>query len=93
MILKSIIKSQRIIVIGNNTAINNVMVSVIPKFSDKGVKGVHKSLETFKNLRITQVKWNKSATLGFTLSDGQSCKAGKLDFKRTHNFNPTKKIT
>ena len=70
MILKSIIKSKHITLIGENAVIDNVLVSVIPKFSDKSVKGVHKSLEAFRNLRITQVKWNKCATIGFTLSDG-----------------------
>ena len=32
-------------------------------------------------------------TIGFTLNDGQTCKAGTEDCNKSHSFDPTKKIT
>jgi hypothetical protein len=40
------------------------------------------------------VLWNGSNSLGFSLSDGQSCKAGTYkDFDESHIFDPSRKIT
>ena len=47
------------------------------------------------NLTISKIEWYGSIeTLGFTLSDGQSCRgSGKRDFNNCHTFDPKKKIT
>ena len=40
------------------------------------------------------MNWNDWHKLGFTLGDGQSCKAGtKNNFNFNHVFDPSKKIT
>ena len=47
-----------------------------------------KSWQELGNLAITQVKWKFTATLGFTLSDGKTCKAGTSnDFNDSHVFD------
>ena len=52
------------------------------------------SLQELGNLAITQVQWNSIETLGFTLNDGKTCRAGKTkNFNYTHNFKQSKKIT
>ena len=53
----------------------------------------HLSWQELRNLTITQVKWNGALTIGFTISDSQSCKAGKENFINSHSFDQTKKIT
>ena len=54
-----------------------------------------KSEVDIKNLTITKVEWaGRCVTLGFSLSDGQSVKAGPTPgFNESHIFNPAKKIT
>ena len=45
----------------------------------------NKSIEELRNLRISKVYWNTIYTLGMTLSDGTTCRAGtKYDFKDSH---------
>ena len=40
-----------------------------------------KTLEQITNLYITKVEWNSElSSIGFTLSDGQTCKVGENDF-------------
>ena len=39
------------------------------------------------------MSWYGTFALGFTLSDGQSSKAGISNFIKSHNFDPNKKIT
>ena len=46
-----------------------------------------------RNLTIKRVQWNDIASLGFTLTDGQTCKAGSDEFCDSHIFEPSKKIT
>jgi hypothetical protein len=54
----------------------------------------NKRIEELRNLTISKVHWNTIYTLGITLSDGKTCKAGtKYDYKDSHSFNPAKKIT
>ena len=88
IILNSITKSKPI---NGNNAIEyitgHVMVPDQARFVDK-------TLEEIKDLRISQVQWYANRTLGFTLTDEQSCKTGTYrDIKDSHVFNPTKKIT
>ncbi len=53
-----------------------------------------KTLEELKSLSITKIHWNKTATLGFTLSNGETYRAGtRFSFSSSHNLDPTKKIT
>ena len=66
-----------------------VAVPDIAKLKDK-------SLEELRNLGIHQVQWESSGllTLGFTLTDGESCKSGATrDFECSHTFDQSKKIT
>ncbi len=51
------------------------------------------TLEELRNLGITQVEFCDLQTLCFTLSNGQTCKAGTHGFQKRHNFDPSKKIT
>ena len=55
------------------------------------------SLQKIRNLAITKVQWNcnlSNLTLGFTLSDGKTCRAGtSFDFDRRYVFKQSKKIT
>ena len=52
------------------------------------------SLQKIRNLAITKVQWNCNYTLGFTLSDGKTCRAGtSFDFNRRYVFKQSKKIT
>ena len=39
------------------------------------------------------MQWFEYISLGFTLSDGQTCKAGSYEFTESHTFEPSKKIT
>ena len=53
-----------------------------------------KSWQILQKFTITKIQWNGIATLGVTLSDGETCKAGtEYGFDKSHNFNPFKKIT
>ena len=53
------------------------------------------SLQKLRNLAITKVYWHGSIpSLGFTSSDGKSCRAGRqFNFTKSHVFDPSKKIT
>ena len=85
--LKSIIKSQHII---GTIAIGDVKGTLsCPDLTTLA----ENSWEELRNLKITQLHWFIIYSLGFTLSDGQTCKAGKHDFQNSHFFDPTKKIT
>ena len=59
----------------------------------KKLEIANKNAEELRNLRIKKVEWCGIFTLGFTLSDGQSCEAGNPEFSQWHNFDPTKQIT
>ena len=53
------------------------------------------SLEQMRKLSITKVQWNEDyiSTLGFTLSDGQTCIAGKYNnYSNSFDFPSDKKI-
>jgi hypothetical protein len=52
------------------------------------------TLEQIRNLSITKVQWYQDCvvTLGFTLSDGQTCRAGTLDYNRSFDFPADQKI-
>ena len=39
------------------------------------------------------MQWTDVFTIGFTLNDGQNCKAVNDNFKSFHTFDPNKKIT
>ena len=51
------------------------------------------SLRELGNLAITQVWWFGYLTLGFTLSNGKTCRAGTYTLDTSHTFDPSKKIT
>ena len=54
-----------------------------------------KTLEELKQLRITKISTYNAAfvTCGFTLSDGQSCRAGKdYDFSNHYEIDQTKRL-
>ena len=72
-------------------AINQVTATmVVPNM----VKLVNKSFAALKNLRLSKVYWYRSYTLGITLTDGQSLKAGtEYPANTSHTFAPAKKIT
>ena len=67
------------------------------KLSYEEVKELGKdSLEKaffFEQLSISKVKWNDIYTLGFTLKNGQTVRAGTRNFTNSYTFNPKKKIT
>ena len=48
-----------------------------------------------KTLRLTRVEWfmPNIVSLGFTLNDGQSCKAGKYGFNNSFDFPAHRKIS
>ncbi len=47
-----------------------------------------------QNLHLKTVEWFSNSTLGFTLSNGESGKAGsKHKVNRSYTFEPNKKIT
>ena len=52
------------------------------------------TLEQLVNLSITKVQWREDHVhvLGFTLSDGQTCKAGNYDYNGNFDFPADKKI-
>ena len=52
------------------------------------------TLEQLVNLSITKVQWTQDNVhvLGFTLSDGQTCKAGTYDYNGNFDFPADKKI-
>ena len=58
-----------------------------------------KSLEELLNLTITKVYWRSFngilgfECLGFSLNDGQSCRAGERDYTKSYTFKQAKKIT
>ena len=75
---------------------------IIPKMEVDNIKGTvdfskisDKSLYEINNLTITKVEWQDCLLkLGFTRSDGESCKVGTCDdLTKSHSFDPTKKIT
>jgi hypothetical protein len=54
----------------------------------------NKSLEELINLHLTYVKWRTNITLGFILSNNESCIAGSAqEVNMSHIFDPKKKIT
>ena len=69
LIIKSITESQHIIP-KKSMAVKSTLV--VPDMEDF----VNKSLHELKSLTITKAYWNSIFALEFTLSDGQSCKAG-----------------
>ena len=85
--IKSIVKSHRII---PKEVINNLISKVI--FPDMSTLAKQNRQE-LKNLIITQVHWDKNCSLGLTLNDDKSCKAGTVVCNNSHTFDPTKKIT
>jgi hypothetical protein len=86
--LKSIIKSKK--AIGRNAFKRLTGMSPIPDIATLA----NKSWQELRSLTISQVQWFENRTIGFTLNDNQSCKAGsKVNFKSIHNFDPAKKIT
>jgi len=53
------------------------------------------TLEQIRNLSITKVQWHQDHvdTLGFTLSDGQTCRAGNsYNYNNSFDFPADKKI-
>ena len=48
--------------------------------------------EEIEDLRIKKVDWN-TQTLGFTLTNGETCTAGSQKAIKSHTFDPNKKIT
>ncbi len=48
--------------------------------------------EEIDDLRIKKVHWN-TQTLGFTLTNGETCTAGSQKAIKSHTFDPNKKIT
>ena len=85
--IKSIFYSQKII---PKEVVNEVISTVtVPDVRKLG----EKCLEEIRNLTIIQVQWHYHATLGFTLNDAQSCKAGSYNFDECYSFDPAKKIT
>ncbi len=40
--------------------------------------------EDLKNLQIVKIEWDYWNSLGFTLSNGQTCKAGLTDFNQSY---------
>ena len=88
MIRKSIFWSKLIVPERKRKYITNRVT--VPKIK----KIVKKSFEELKNLKIAEVSWANYATLGFKLSDGQECEAGKdHEWMRIYKFNPDIKIT
>ena len=85
--IKSITKSQHIIVTNAVSWLNGT--SSIP--SMPALTG--KSWQELRNLFFTQVQWYNNWAIGFTLSDGKTCKAGNYGFTNSYFFNQTKKIT
>ena len=86
--IKSIVKSLRIIptegVLYVKGTVNLLDMPTLAKMN----------LQELGNLSIRQVQWNVYSTLGFTLSDGQTCRAGtSWDFVNSHVFDQSKKIT
>ena len=67
MMLNSITKSQRII--GMNKVERFIVTSSIPKMA----KIEDLNWEELRNLKIAQVQWHVVNSIGFTLSDGQTC--------------------
>ena len=52
------------------------------------------SFDQISTMRVTEVLWYDCLTLGFKLSDGQTCRSGPLhNFNHSHTFDPQKKIT
>ena len=101
LMLKSISKSQ--IIMGKEPMKYEYSTVSIPNMLEIGNKSVHE----LRSLIITEMKWSSLFglwSLGFTLNNGQSCRAGRnpdpdrlgLDpykFAHSHTFDPTKKIT
>ena len=86
--LKSIVKSLRII---PTNCVKRVKGTV--NLLDMPTLAIM-SLQELRNLAITQVQWYGVNSLGFTLSDGKTCKAGtSYDFAKSHVFDKSKKIT
>ena len=52
-----------------------------------------KSLQALSKLTIKEVSWNNIYSIGFTLSDDQTCKAEKYAFTNNYIFDQAKKIT
>ena len=67
MVLKSIIKSQRII--GNERITELTGIVNVPDMITFSVKSWQEQLQELKTLTITEVGWWGCSTIGFTLSD------------------------
>ena len=88
MMLSSIIRSKQ-------TFRKNIGNQFLGTVSSPNILSLrNKNWEELRDLNIAKVQWYHHFTFGFTLSDGQSCKAGTTyDFKKSHSFDPNKKIT
>ena len=52
------------------------------------------TLHELRNLKITEIMWFYSDTLGFKLSDGQNCTTGNYsEVNKSYVFDPSTKIT
>ncbi len=53
-----------------------------------------KSLKELRNLFLAKCKWEETFSIGFTLSNGNSCLAGtSYEVINRYTFDPKKKIT
>ena len=88
MILKSIIKSERIIGREDGNLLERTLsIPEMATLSDK-------SLIDLRNLTISKVEWQGFiGSLSLTLTDGQSGTGGEEDLREWYTFDPTKKIT
>ena len=82
MMIDSITRSSQII--GTKAVLLVKSTVNAPKMLDIA----NKSVLELRSLKISQVQWWSNGTLGFTLNDGQSCKAGTFsDLIKTHVFS------
>ena len=54
---------------------------------------MEKNIEDLRKLSVAKVQWCGNCSLGFTLNDAQTCKAGTDEFTNSRKFDPAKKIT
>ena len=82
----SIVKSSRILATGQA-----VTGKVLFPDMDR-IRGM--TLEQLTNLKIKKVQWYEGniCTLGLTLNDGQSCRAGSYDYNNNFDFPTEEKI-
>jgi hypothetical protein len=73
---------------------------IIPEKRKNEVEGTIKipdltvqSRKKLNKISIIKVEWNYMNTLGFTLSNGESCTAGQSNKVSSHTFDQNKKIT